>query len=389
MRSIKKPLILPADVIFYRVGNDRWVGSNVFTRDHLGINSVGFAVLDYLAGRNDKSAISEYITVWDVQRFTNAAGLLADPTRLIRDVSDWGQPKVYTLDGFAELCVRKNILIENPAEYRNRFQKKRNLLDDEHFGNFHQQLGYHLMISERILPSEWWPKQKFSEDFSSVLPGPYRSIEEAYLDNYINTRLDRTWRVLDLGCGTGYFTRKIASAGCDVVGMDPNPNYIKIARSGAKTTAKFETVQLGDVDALDSIREESIDAVFVSDAMLFYFVPAFGEKVGSIDDFMWSVHKVLKKGGKFINIESHFQFWLTPWFGDVDRPFTVVTEHLSRKFLVTPTYSSYFQAICKSGFALKWMDEVTPDPSLKYVSERAYHFSKEFPLWQVCEFIKL
>jgi SAM-dependent methyltransferase len=37
--------------------------------------------------------------------------------------------------------------------------------------------------------------------------------------------------VLDVGCGTGYFTRRLASDGLDVTGIDSSPETIRYARS--------------------------------------------------------------------------------------------------------------------------------------------------------------
>ena len=38
-------------------------------------------------------------------------------------------------------------------------------------------------------------------------------------------------RILDVGCGTGYFTRRFADAGCDVTGLDPDPAMLAYARA--------------------------------------------------------------------------------------------------------------------------------------------------------------
>jgi SAM-dependent methyltransferase len=377
---------LPGDVIFHRAGPDLWVASNVFVRTHLGLDGAGMAMIDRLAAGERATGIAK---AWPLTRFTNEVSLLSDPTRLVRDPAEWGDPELLDATGLLRRGLDQCILVEDAAEYRSRFTRKDSLLDRHHFGNFHEQLGQHLMLNLRKKPGDWWPRQKFTDDFAAIRPGPYRAIEEAYLDRYFPERLTPGWKVIDLGCGTGHFTRKIAAVGCDALGLDPNPDYIAIARGGPATTARFEVAPLGKPGSLDAIAPESADAVFISDALLFYFVSPVGPDPEDIDYLMADIRRVLKPGGRFVNVESHFQFWLQPWLGDEDRPFTVLTEHLDRRFAVTPSYSAYIQAITRSGFAVGWMDEMRPDASLAETTRRGYHFAREFPLWQIFEFIKL
>ena len=78
-------------------------------------------------------------------------------------------------------------------------------------------------------------------------------------------------------------------------------------------------------------------------------------------------------------------FWLTPWLGDADRPFTVLSEYRDPRFRVTETISGLIQAFCKGGFAVTWMEELVPDPNFERTDPRAYHFARQFPLWHLFE----
>jgi len=46
-------------------------------------------------------------------------------------------------------------------------------------------------------------------------------------------------RILDVGCGTGYFTRRFADAGCDVTGLDPDPAMLAYARAHRVGTEEY------------------------------------------------------------------------------------------------------------------------------------------------------
>jgi len=92
-------------------------------------------------------------------------------------------------------------------------------------------------------------------------------------------------RVLDLGCGTGHLTAKIAERGADVTGLDSSASMVAQAR---QNYPKLKFV-LGDARSFDIAGP--FDAVF-SNAVL-HWIPEAG---GVID----SVSRVLRAGGRFV-----------------------------------------------------------------------------------------
>jgi ubiquinone/menaquinone biosynthesis C-methylase UbiE len=46
-------------------------------------------------------------------------------------------------------------------------------------------------------------------------------------------------RILDVGCGTGYFTRRFAREGHDVTGLDPDPSMLAFARAHRAGTEEY------------------------------------------------------------------------------------------------------------------------------------------------------
>lgn len=90
-------------------------------------------------------------------------------------------------------------------------------------------------------------------------------------------------RILDLGCGDGALTRKLADAGCEVVGVDASAAQVDAAR------------KLG-LDARVASAEElpfhdEFDAVF-SNAVLHWIQRA--------DPMIAGVHRSLRTGGRFV-----------------------------------------------------------------------------------------
>ena len=65
-----------SDVIALPAGKDRWIVVNVFTRIAAGVDSAGLAII------NGADSQSKDFPFWDIARFSNVDGLLADPSRL-------------------------------------------------------------------------------------------------------------------------------------------------------------------------------------------------------------------------------------------------------------------------------------------------------------------
>ena len=92
-------------------------------------------------------------------------------------------------------------------------------------------------------------------------------------------------RILDLGCGSGELTSKIAEAGALVVGLDASPAMVEAAARLAPSLA-FVT---GDGQALAYASE--FDAVF-SNAALHWMLRA--------SDVAGGVARALRPGGRFV-----------------------------------------------------------------------------------------
>ena len=91
-------------------------------------------------------------------------------------------------------------------------------------------------------------------------------------------------RVLDLGCGDGQLTARIAAMGANVQGVDASGAMVAAARGRGIAADEASAERLPYPDA-------RFDAVF-SNAVLHW--------VGDQDGMMAEVHRVLKPGGRFV-----------------------------------------------------------------------------------------
>ncbi len=100
----------------------------------------------------------------------------------------------------------------------------------------------------------------------------------------LSSHLKPGMTVLELGCGTGYFTRELARSGADVVAIDVSPELLKIAR--ANTSAPNVQYQIQNAYAL-SYSERVFDSV-VGSSVLHHL---------EIKDALRDIYRVLKPGG--------------------------------------------------------------------------------------------
>ncbi len=97
-------------------------------------------------------------------------------------------------------------------------------------------------------------------------------------------------RVLDVGCGDGQISRRVARSGADVVGIDPTWNCVSVAaQRGGASFACSEAAALPFADA-------SFDAAV---ACLVF------EHIREVDEAIAEVARVLQPGGRFCFFLNH------------------------------------------------------------------------------------
>ena len=98
-------------------------------------------------------------------------------------------------------------------------------------------------------------------------------------------------RILDLGCGSGQLTAKIAEAGAEVTGIDRSPEMIAEAR------ANFPSLRFENADAANFDFENQFDAIF-SNAVLHWVKDAEGSVRSMARSLRAGGRMVVEMGGK-------------------------------------------------------------------------------------------
>jgi len=386
---VKNTPFVPEDIVILPPPSPRnhkgWIAVNVFAKTSLGISG---KVIELLENLDDMIDHEETYICWDIEYFSNENGLLTDPSRFRRGFEEWVELKLNHAELLAKL-KKHFILLDDEQAYHSRFTAKKHLLDYKHFGNFHQQHGQHMRVKRRIDPSEWWMNQKFDSSGTRVrTDNLYGAVQWNFLTSYFPQKISAGMTVLDIGCGTGVYTNLMAKSGATAMGIDPSDKYLRVARENAIPGTRFSEVEIGAEGSLDFIPPESIDLIFICDALLFYFIPMFCETPQDINCLLSGIKRILKPNGVFICLEPHSAFFLCPWLGSPERPFTIVHEYLHKNFGIVPPLSQIMKVMNEHDFLLQNYQEIGPAESFRKNDSRAYHFAREFPIWHLLELKK-
>jgi 2-polyprenyl-3-methyl-5-hydroxy-6-metoxy-1,4-benzoquinol methylase len=378
--------------VLIQLREGHWICSNPRTRTHVLIEFSGgefFNVGKSPLSEEQWSGIFKNLSGRDLtfEDFGDF-GLHHDHTglKIPGDIScgDW-----LSGDELLKLFMSRFMLIdENEEEYFEYFKPHESILDRSHMGTFHQKVGQFLTLKKRLGKDrwKWWHDQKYSEDGLSLKESPYSFIQESFFDHYFNEGNLGGLKVLDFGCGNGYYSRKLSELGANVWGLDTSKDLIEMARKNHGNVAEFHYSETAE-DGLRWLKEksDSFDFIMMQDVLLLLINPEDGQDMG-VDELLRSLKGALKKGGRLSAMEPNSTFWLASRFGDSRKPYAVVTEYQEQMFHVSPPLTKIMDVMGAAGFALSELHhpkdartQSLPNPG------QAYH--NDFCIWDFMVFI--
>lgn len=314
----------------------------------------------------------------DLSCFSLEKCLLDDPSgiRLPKEIDELPE---YAFSEILEILKEAGFL-SHDLSYLNRRGKRFGMFDREHIGNFHQQLGTHVLFGKRSNPEMWWIEQKF--DLEPLRPGnsPYRWVQEAFLERYFQDLTGERW--LDFGCGIGYYTDFLAKRGAtSVIGIDPSEKYISIAQKEFSSSSSVQYRVLGAKTKTDlnALPPGPFDGIFLSDVLLYYFEPYQPLEISASDLLQALAHRLSEKG-RICILDPHPCFHLQPWVGS-ERPSLLCTEYRTRFFRVTPSIQEMAAAITSAGLTIVSIQELYAMGEKGDADSRTWDVVSEFPLW--------
>jgi ubiquinone/menaquinone biosynthesis C-methylase UbiE len=208
--------------------------------------------------------------------------------------------------------------------------------------------------------------------------------------------------VLDLGCGNGYFSRRLASMGARVTGIDSSAAMIEKARQHETREHMGVVYNVADASHLTMIPDRSFDVVLSNMAL---------DDVENAEGAIRECARVLRKNGRLVASISHPCFdmgrhsgWLVEKIGldttvwrKVDSHYRTIfedtvewgigeTERWKTKWYHRPL-SWYIRTFRDSGFAVTALEE--PEPTDEFLNESNQPWIKMIPLHCVFEAHKM
>lgn len=102
-------------------------------------------------------------------------------------------------------------------------------------------------------------------------------------------------RILDVGCGSGYFTAELAKSAKSVVGTDFSENFIKICRQKYEQYKNLSFIQ----------QDIKTELPFVDNGFDFVISKMVLQYVDKIDTFARESFRILTKSGKAVLVVDH------------------------------------------------------------------------------------
>jgi SAM-dependent methyltransferase len=245
-----------------------------------------------------------------------------------------------------------------------------------------------------------WFQTKFYEDLSDIRrenQGYYKHYVHHFVTNFFDKQKITGKRVLDFGCGPGFYSAILARRGANVVGIDHSDFLIQKANEH-KARLKLSNVQFIRGDLVLSSGKWTpacFDYVIAIDTIVSFDYASARHKHEEVVSAFRCVSRVLKPAGRFYIIESH------PCFGQAiqeimsvaGEPFCVrppgyKIEHKPKDY---PhhwfTLDEMTQATNEAGMAVLRIHEPDPSPALKQDNAGAYSFRLKYPgmiVYEIC-----
>ncbi len=187
-------------------------------------------------------------------------------------------------------------------------------------------------------------------------------------------------RVVDLGCGVGTLTEKIASKASKIVGVDVSSASIEIARSRHDRAANVEFFS----DGVEEFAQKWAEPKFTSAVAAMSLMDS-----PNLVQFLEATASLLVDEGSFVAVVTHPWFWPRYWgYENAEwfeyrrelalegqfRTSSEVTDQITTHF--HRPLASYMRALKQTGFTVDLIEEPFPSASVEHLFSEEWDFPR-------------
>ena len=187
-------------------------------------------------------------------------------------------------------------------------------------------------------------------------------------------------KILDAGCGFGFYSVYCAQRGAVVSAIDISETMIEIAKQEAKEAGVNIEFRVQDMTDLQGFITNTFDIVISANAACF-----------EVPNFLKEASRVLKPKGTIFFVEVHPM--ITTKYGDYfDRGIRKAINVFGKLQSSDPDYEwqwehftlgDYFQAFRDAGFRIDRILEPEPDPTLKDINPELFNRASKYPIFMI------
>ena len=248
---------------------------------------------------------------------------------------------------------------------------------------------------------EKWFKNKFYDDVSDIRPESrayYKYCVEYFVTQFFTGEKISGKKILDFGCGPGYFSSILAQRGAQVTGIDRSVFLISKANE-LKQRLELENVEFLQGDFLDfskNMSSEKFDYIIAIDTIVSFDYCRQTHNHKDFTQALSEIRRVMKDEGRFFIVEAH------PFFGQLAKGITLSKEgrfhgrlpnyKLAYKAKDNPhhwfTLDEMTSALNENSLAICRIYEPDPSVELEKENPHLYSFYLKYPhliVYEICK----
>lgn len=248
-----------------------------------------------------------------------------------------------------------------------------------------------------------WFEKKFYANLSDIRTenhGYYKHYVHNFVTHFFSEEKIVGKKILDFGCGPGFYSAIFAQRGANVIGIDLNQFLIEKANEH-KDRLGLRNVDFVQADLLtysSHWNNKEFDYIIAIDTVVSFDYNKEKHSHERVSNAFSCISRILKDNGRFFIIESH------PFFGkiiqeiksDTEEDFCIRSSDYKIEYKLKGDPHHWFtldemtRATSENGLAILRIYEPDPSIDLKHLNAKVYSFRLKYPgmiVYEICKII--